>query len=308
MSFRDRFPAFACWLGKKKYLLSTFPYRKNPVKWTLKKYKKKYGVSLNLENPTSFYEKMNYWKHNFYDNRQTLLADKIEVKKILSNNGYGDLCAKTYYYSNNIKEIKRWFINNKDKYKRFVFKTNHSCGDVYIYDNGAITKKNGRKIKKMSSVFKCLKIGLRYNHYYTAFEMPYKNIKPYIFVEEYIEFDKSTVEYELMYNYGNFIAAKVVQNRQDPNKHSAVTVDNLFNVINIEKPSNFINEIKTPNFFSEMDIISKKLVSFAPFCRCDFIVNKNKLFFCEFTFVKSGGMDIYSPEVFNEELGKKFKL
>ncbi len=308
MSFRDRFPAFACWLGKKKYLLSTFPYRKNPVKWTLKKYKKKYGVSLNLENPTSFYEKMNYWKHNFYDNRQTFLADKIEVKKILSNSGYGDLCAKTYFYSDKIKDVKKWFVNNKDEYKRFVFKTSHSCGDVYIYNNGVITKKYGRKIKKVSSVFKCLDIGMHYNHYYTAFEQPYKNIKPNIFVEEYIDFNESTIEYELMMNYGELIAFKIVKDRQNKKLHSEATVDSSFNIINKEKGFDGIDKIEKPDFFDLMIKISKQFISFSPFCRCDFIVTNGKLYFCEFTFVKSGGINIYSPKEFEIGLGKKFRL
>ena len=308
MSFRDRFPALACWLGKKKYLLSTKHYRKNPVKWTLKKYKKKYGVDLNLDNPVSFYEKMNYWKHNFHDERQTLLADKIKVKEILTKEGYGDLCAKTYFYSNNIKDIKKWFYENKDKYKQFVFKTSHSCGDVYIYNNGVITKKYGRKIKRISSVFKCLNIGLHYNHYYTAFELPYKNIDPNIFIEEYIDFNDSTVEYELMMNYGELVAFKIVKDRQNTKLHSEATVDSSFNIINKEKGFDGIDKIKKPDFFDSMIKISKQFISFAPFCRCDFIVTDGKLYFCEFTFVKSGGINIYSPKEFEIEFGKKFKL
>lgn len=307
MSFRDRFPVLACWLGKKRNILSTLPYRKKPPQWSIKTYKKKYGIVLDLKHPISFYEKMNYWKHNYYDERQTALADKLLVKKILTENKYGDLCAKTYFYSDNIRDLKKWFYENKNKYKSFVFKTNHSCGDVYIYNNGAITKKNGRKIKKISTVFKCLNIGLHYNHYYTAFEMPYKRIKPYVFVEEYIDFDESTIEYELMYNYGHFVGAKVVQNRQDSKLHVAVTVDDKFIIINKEKWNDDSN-IKIPSFFSKMDSISKQFGSFAPFCRCDFIINKDRLYFCEFTFVKSGGMDIYTPKNFNIEFGQKFNL
>jgi hypothetical protein len=57
MSFREKFPVISYYFGKKLQILSTYFYRKNPIKWTLKTYKKRFGITLNLQNPTLFYEK-----------------------------------------------------------------------------------------------------------------------------------------------------------------------------------------------------------------------------------------------------------
>lgn len=308
VSLKDLAPVLACWVGKERNIISTFFYRKAPMKWTLKRYKKMYGIKLDLENPKTFYEKMNYWKHNYYNEKQTTLADKLEVKKVLENHGFINLCPKTLFYSKNIKDIKNWFYKNKDKYNQFVFKTNHSCGDVYIYNRGVITKKYGRIIKNINTVFKCLKIGLNYNHYYSCFERPYKDIEPYIFIEEYIEFDNETSEYELMFNYGKLIVSKIVKERQNPEKHSEALIDNDFVIISKEIGFENIEKIEKPLYFDQMIEISKTIISEFPYCRCDFIVSKGKLYFCEFTFVKSGGIGIYKPFELEKKLGDMFLL
>lgn len=307
MSFRDKFPVLSCWLGKKRCLRRTFFYRKNPVKWTIKEYKKRYGIELDLDAPSSFYEKMNYWKHYCYSDIQTTLADKLEVKKYLSNLGFGDLCAKCLFSSDNVKDLKKWIRKNANNVKRFVVKTNHSCGDVYIYRDGIITKKNGRRISNINVMYKMLNIGLHYNHFYTCFEMPYKNIKPRIFVEEYIEFNDSTIEYEMMCNYGEIKAAKVVMHRQDIT-HAEATVNMDYKVINVDSGFNIGDSVPQPKNINLIKKVIDKCCSQQPFCRADFIETDGKLFFCEFTFVKSGGMDIYQPYAFNEELGRIFKI
>ena len=134
MSFKTLFPVAAYWLGKKKTIFDTLPYRNNPIDWTLKTYRKRFGIKLDLDNPKTFYEKMNYWKHNFFDEKQTLLADKLNVKLYLTELGYEHLCAKCLFFCETVSELKEWFLDNKNTYKRMVFKTNHSCGDVFIYD------------------------------------------------------------------------------------------------------------------------------------------------------------------------------
>ena len=307
MSFRDKFPVLSCWAGKKRYLIKTFFYRKNPVKWTIKEYKKRYGIVLNLDKPSSFYEKMNYWKHFCYSDIQTTLADKLEVKKYLSNLGYGDLCARCLFSSDNVKELKKWIDDNASRIKRFVVKTNHSCGDVFIYKDGIITKKYGRRISNVNTMCKMLRIGLHYNHYYTCFERPYKDIKPYIFVEEYIDFNDSTIEYEMMCNYGEIKAAKVVINRQDI-AHAEATVDMNYKVINVDVGFRIGDSVPKPKNLALIKEVINKCCSLQPFCRADFIETNGKLYFCEFTFVKSGGINIYKPYIFNEELGKAFRL
>ena len=161
MSVRDRFPVLSYAIGKKYLLLRTFFYRKNPIKWTLKEYYHRFGVKLDLNNPVSFYEKMNYWKHFSYTKEQDILTDKIAVKKVLQDNGFGDLCPENFFETDNVKELKNWLLTKDIKKESFVIKTSHSCGDVFIFHNGQIIKKYGRSFKSVKQVLKILKKALK---------------------------------------------------------------------------------------------------------------------------------------------------
>lgn len=309
MSFREKFPVLAYYLGKKRQILRTLFYRKNPLKWTIKTYKKRFGITLNLDEPKLFYEKMNYWKHFKYNPDQDNLTDKVDVKRYLKELGYEKYCAKNYIVADNVKDIKKWFYKNKDKYNAFVFKTSHSCGDVFIYNNGKILKKNGRKIRNVKQVFKMLKMGLKFNHYYSCFEPNYKNLKPRIFVEEYIE-DTDTIEYEIMCNYGEIKFLNIVLRRQS-NKPSGMLFDSNFQFIDMsfgEYNHEIVSKISKPIEFLLIKDLIKKVCGLFPFCRVDFIQSSGRTHFCEFTFVKSGGMDIYKSANLNEKLGNLFKL
>lgn len=295
---KTKFPVCTFWCGKKRLLLSTFFYRKNPKKWTLKKYKRKFGLKLNLNQPTSFYEKINYLKHNYFDDEQTLLTDKYRVKEFLEKGGDGAIVPKVLFYSKSVNDFKKWFYANKDRYNQFVVKTNHSCGDIFIYNDGVVTRKYGIVIKNMKKVFRMLKIGLKYNHYYTCFERNYKDIDPLIFVEEFINMDEA-IEYEFMANYGQIKFINVVTNRQNSTK-SEILFDTKWNPI-----VNTVNKTGVkPNREKYMLQFIKKYTSKFPFCRVDFIETKDKLYFCEFTFVKSGGIGYFKPAELNNSLGQ----
>lgn len=308
--FRERFPVISYKIGKVLQILRTYRYRKNPVKWTLRTYKKLFGVNLNLTNPQTFYEKINFWKHYSYNPAQDTLTDKLLVKDFLKAAGYGGMCAKCYFSANSIKELKKWYKSNASTYKKFVLKTSHSCGDVFIIDNNKITKKNGRKIKNISKVFKMLKTGLKFNHYYSCFEQNYKNLNPQVFAEEFIDYDKKTVEYEIFCNYGVPVFTNVVLNRQG-NKTIKLFYDCNFNFIDTyegEPSKEQIKAIKEPREYKQIKTLIKSICESFPFCRVDFVQTNSKTYFCEFTFSKSGGMELFRQEYLNIELGKKFKL
>ena len=310
-SFKDRFPLLSYWAGKKLMILDTLFYRNNPIKWTLKKYKKMYGIKLNLNKPVSYYEKMNYWKHFSYDPTQDVLTDKLSMKDFLREKGYSDLVVQTYFKTNSAKQFKKWFYNNKDVLKRFVVKTNHGCGDVFIFDNGVFTKKNGRIIKSVNSIVKILSISLKTNHYYSRFEQNYKNITPMIYIEEFIDLsDGETKEYEFMTNYGDIKYSNIIFERQSPNR-KVVIVDSNFKFLEMyygaaDKAT--LNKIREPKNLAFIKKFIKDNCASFPFCRVDFIETKNKLLLNEFTFVKSGGIDIYKPDYLNNKLGELFKL
>ena len=293
---KTNFPTTMYWLGKKRCILSTFFYRSNPQKWTLKRYRKKYKVNLNLENPKTFFDKINFIKHYYFDSKETLLSDKYRVKQYLVDSGDGDIVPKALFFTDDVRELEKWISNNKDSIKKFVIKTNHSCGDIFIYNNGAITRKYGIKIKSLKAVYRMLKIAMKYNHYYTCFESNYRYIKPLIFVEEYIEMENAT-EYEFMTNYGQIKFVNVVTNRQSKAKEE-ILYDSCWKQIGNSKATT-----EEPKKFDYMKSFIERHVSHFPFCRVDFIQSDCRLYFCEFTFIKSGGIGSFGSEELNSITG-----
>lgn len=294
---KSKFPVLMFWCGKKKCLLSTLFYRNDPKKWSIRRYKKKYGEVLNIDSPSTFFEKMNYLKIYYHDEDQTLYSDKYRVKKVVEESPTNIVVPKVLFAATNIRDLKAWFRENKDTVKRFVIKTNHSCGDIFIYQNGVFTRKYGIKIKKHNKVFRMLKIALKYNHFYTCFERNYKDIKPVVFVEEFIDMDNA-VEYEFMTNFGEIRFINVVKNRQSKEKEETLIYPS-FEIIEHAGET-----LVKPQHLTEMEAFIKKYAKKFPFCRVDFIENKNGVYFCEFTFVKSGGIGTFGTKELNQSLGE----
>ena len=142
-------------------------------------YKWKTGKSLDLENPQSFNEKLQWLK--LYDRREwySSLVDKYEVRKFVE-----EKIGKDYL----IPIIGVWDrfedIDLEKLPKQFVLKCTHDSGGVIVcpdkekFDFG----KAQRNINKW----------LKRNYYHRSKEWPYKNVKPRIICEKYMADESGT--------------------------------------------------------------------------------------------------------------------
>lgn len=67
-------------------------------------------------------------------------------------------------------------------------------------------------------------------------------------------------------------------------------------------------DVPKPKHFDEMLALSKELSKGIPHVRVDFFDTDEKLYVAEMTFFTAGGYQKYTPESFNVEMGKLFKL
>ena len=135
----------------------------------------KMGYKLNLKNPKSYSEKLQWIK--LYDRNPlyTTLVDKFAVKKWVADKIGEDHIIPTLGVWNNANEID--FDKLPDQ---FVLKTtNGGGGDVVICkDKSQLDRKTAEKR---------LGNALKVNYYRYAREWPYKNVKRKIIVEKYID-------------------------------------------------------------------------------------------------------------------------
>lgn len=256
-----------------------------PDKLFLKlKYKLKMGKKLNLKKPQTFNEKLQWLK--LYDRKDvyTTMVDKYEVKKYISDVIGEEYVIPTIGIYNKFDDIDFEKLPNK-----FVMKCTHDSGSTIVCKNKEEfdTENAKKKVNK----------ALKYNYYYSGREWPYKNVKPRIIIEKYMEDDNvgDIIDYKIYSFNGKCNYVMVCTDRMigetkflfyDKNwiLQKDMTKDGLKygDSINIDKPQNL----------DKMFELASKLSENIPFVRVDFYEVNSKIYFGELTFFPSAGFDI----------------
>ncbi|QJH04710.1 ATP-grasp fold amidoligase family protein [Acinetobacter baumannii] len=155
------------------------------------KYKENTGKTLNLENPKYFNEKLWWLKINNRNSLMTQCSDKVEVREYLKTIGLEHLLTDIYGVYDKADDIP--FNNLQGKY---FIKCNHVSGINALYDS--LNKSNfdcNSTIKKFNSA-------LKMNYYFQSREWNYKNIKPKILVENFLETTEPLLDFRFFCFHG----------------------------------------------------------------------------------------------------------
>ena len=163
---------------KKPKLILLVLDRLNIIRLNDKEYLKlffelKMKKKLNLDNPKTFNEKLQYMKLYNKNPIYTELVDKYKVKEYVSKVIGNEYIIPTLKIYDSFEEI-----NFEELPRQFVLKCTHDSGGIYICRD----KKN----IKMRKVKKRMKKSLKNNFFYYGREWPYKNVKPRIIAEEFM--------------------------------------------------------------------------------------------------------------------------
>ena len=132
------------------------------------------GTELNLNNPKTFSEKLQWLK--LYDRKPeyTRMVDKYEAKKYVAGIIGEEYIIPTLAVYNSTSEIDLEALPDK-----FVLKCTHDSGSVAICKD--------KKTFQKREAFAILEKGLSKNYFWQNREWPYKNVKPRIIAETYME-------------------------------------------------------------------------------------------------------------------------
>lgn len=269
-------------------------------------YKMKTGRKLNLKNPETFNEKIQYLK--LYDRKPlySRLVDKYDAKLYVSK-----ILGDSYIVENYGVWDKFEEINFDELPNEFVLKCTHDSGGLIICRD----KKNLNIHKAQAKIEKCLKR----NYYFTNREWPYKNVKPRIIAEKYMELDddsnqsdiKGLVDYKFFCFNGE---AKFVYISKGLENHDTAGIS-FYDLEGKELPfyrSDFkqIHEFVFPENFDEMIKIANKLASeiMSSFLRVDLYSLYNHIYFSEITFSPCGGYIPFVPLEYDYIIGKMLDL
>ena len=261
------------------------------------KYKLAIGNKLDLNNPKTFNEKIQWLKINDKKDIYTKMVDKYEVKKYVA-----DIIGRKYI----IKTIGVYDsfdqINFNELPNQFVIKCTHDSGGLIIVkDKSKLNiKETGAKINK----------ALKKNYFYSCREWPYKNIIPRIIIEEYMEDEtyKELIDYKIMCFNGE---PKIIFTCSERYKKGLKVTffDMNWNRLNFKRHYPTSNEkIEKPTNYAKMIELSKKLSKNIPFIRVDWYEINKKLYFGELTFYPGSGFEEFTPSEWDRKLGDMLEL
>lgn len=258
------------------------------------------GKPLNLRNPRSFTEKLNWLKVNLKNDKYSQLVDKYEVKKFVKDRLEGDEhVINNLGVWNSFEEIEFDKLPNQ-----FVLKTTNGGGNTSVVICKDKTKLNIEECRKKL----VLTPGKRF---LWSREYPYYNVVPRIIAEEFIETeDDELSDYKIFCFNGEPKFLFVGTERQK--KGTEVKFDFFdakFNHLPIRNGhENSSHKISKPKNFEEMLKIAKKLSAGYPHVRVDLYNVKGNIYFGEMTFFHFAGFVPFEPEEWDYKFGEMLDL
>lgn len=259
----------------------------------------KMGYWLNLKNPKSFSEKIQWLKLYNRNSLYTMLVDKYAVKKWVAEKIGEEHIIPTLGVWKNVNDIDFDRLPNQ-----FVLKTtNGGGGDVIICRD----KSNFDKKKAIT----LLNRGLKRSLYRELREWQYKHIPPRIIAEKYMEDESGELrDYKFFCFDGVVKALFIASDRLNVNEDTKFDFfDRNFNHLPITNghPKAKIQPQK-PKMYEEMISLAEKLSKGFPHVRVDLYEIDDKIYFGEMTFSHHSGLCPFDPVEWDYKFGEWLQL
>ncbi|NLI54070.1 MAG: glycosyl transferase [Clostridiales bacterium] len=257
-------------------------------------FKRRFGYPLNLRNPQSFNEKLQWLKLYYYPRNPLAIrcTDKFEVRQYLNEVGLGH-CLNTLIGVWNRPEEIVW----SDLPEQFAMKCTHGC--EY---NILCKAKADLDIEKAS---KQLNAWIKKKYGYFLAEPHYNKIKPRIICEKYL--GENIINYKFFCFHGEPLFMYVVQGTGKNKRLTCLDMDQK----ELPYKQHFRPVIETEGYldgFEDMARICKCLSHPFPFVRVDLYRVEGRIYLGELTFTPSAGFESFCPKEYDQKLGRFLSL
>lgn len=272
-------------------LLSARPFAWIPDSWYLKiNYRCRTGLSLNLENPRRFNEKLQWLKLHDRQPIYTTCVDKYAVRAHVGRIIGEEYLIPIYGVWDSADEID--FAKLPEK---CVLKCTHDSGSVAIIDKNTDKAALKKKLKKW----------LSHDYYIRGREWPYKDVKHRVICEKFMQnaASEGLTDYKFFCFHGEPKLLIVCTERTEMGP-KVTFMDMDWEKLPFERhyPASDV-PIKKPANFELMIQLSKKLAAGFPFVRVDLYEIRAKVYFGELTLYPGGGFEEFKPDEWDEKLG-----
>lgn len=262
-------------------------------------YRRVFGKKLNLLNPITYNEKLQWLKLYNRNPLYSRLVDKYEVKKWVENRIGAQYLIPTIGVWNEFDEIDFEKLPNQ-----FVLKCTHDSGGVIIVNN----KSELNIVNAREKINRCLKR----NYFWPGREWPYKNVTPRIIAEDYISFKDSDLsgipDYKFFCFDGKVNALLVATDRQAGDTKFDF-FDNKFTPLPFRWGHDHARVTPgKPKNFDQMVRIAETLSKGFPHVRVDLYNCDGMVYFGELTFTHWSGFCPFEPEEWDSRFGEWINL
>lgn len=263
------------------------------------KYKENTGKTLNLNDPQYFNEKLWWLKINYRTPLMTQCSDKVLVRDYISQIGLKSLLNDVQGVYDQFDEIPFEELRGK-----FFIKCNHVSGINTIYDSN---NKSEFNFKSSSNYFNQ---ALKMNYYYQSREWNYKNIKPKIIVEKFIESHSTLLDYRFLCFHGEVKLIFVdINTASKSGEHNPYAKRNVYDRNFVLQDFSVGREgfdpklVEKPEELSLMIQYAEKIAAPFTFCRVDLYNTRGEIKFGEITFYPGGATQQFSSREKELEVG-----
>lgn len=293
---------FYDWLSPFFYkLLEKKCVRKGDALITKEKWKKRFGYNLDLENPRTLNEKIQWLKLNDRKDIYNIWADKYCCREYIKQTFGEQYLVPLLFVTDNPSQI------NEKNIKDFpcVIKANHTSGDYFLF-------RNGNKVNWFRVRTKC-KRWLRCNYYHISQEWQYSSMKRYILVERMLLDKQGKIpnDYKLHFIEGQLAFVYCSIDREGDNYRQIYSPD--WKLLNFSWDGNGMplqqtKPITKPATFQKMCEFGKIIAKNMHYVRVDFYDVDGVLYFGEITLYHGGGFDKFVPNEYDLFYGEMIKL
>lgn len=263
-------------------------------------YRCQMGEKLDLENPKSFNQKLQWLKLYDRQEKYTEMTDKSTAKEYVRAILGDDCIIPTYGVYDSVDNIDFSALP-----EQFVLKATHGSGnhDVIICRDKSKLDFDFVKQKMEKS--------LSSNCYFSTAEWVYKHLKPRIIVEKLLEDPKhgDLMDYKFMCFNGKVKCSFVCTGRESAEGLKVTFYDRDWNIMPFERNHPAEKKpIEKPFCYEQMVEMAEKLSSGICFLRVDFYEVEGKVYFGELTFYPGSGFEKFQPKEWDDILGSWIEL
>lgn len=257
----------------------------------------KFRKKLDLNNPRTFNEKIQWLKLKYYPYNDDVIrcTDKYKVREYLEEKEKGE------YLNQLIGVWDKWQDVDWDELpQKFALKCNHGCGYNIICDNKMNLSKleAGKKINKwLSEDFSLFNA-----------EQHYTSINPKIICEEYLGEDITDYKFFCFHGKPEFFYIAQGFGHGINERMTFFNIDGSKADFTRKEYKEFEDVINMPKNLEEMVELSRVLSSNFPFVRVDLFEIEGRVIFSEMTFTPGGGLMTIHPETYNEKWGSMINI